>query len=320
MDIDEYTIANIKEESELIINYDPDDLFIETHEIFSKCESCSSFYDPSAIDKTKEFIDFSPILICEDCQTYFNDVKTNFVCVGCNNVYGQQQQLENHQKCWTSVSSVSTEIKCPECFQPLCTTKANDNPKHFQFCHKSVKRAYICYICNGLFDNIESLKIHTRNHFKCDVCFQVFKTMQLREKHAKTHKYAIPVTSLCYVCKFCNALFGDLKSLKIHTKIHFKCNLCLQAFSSSSLLDKHKCPHAKQITFNCTICNVCFPTIILLKRHAIGHTLGHTARIEKNGINCSICSSEFDNEEDLNRHKVIHKTIKTYSRKKLINN
>lgn len=307
----EYIMSGIKEESDKIINNDPEDLFVETHQILLKCESCSAFYDSSINDKSKEFIDFTPILICQDCQSYFNNVKTNFICVACNNIYEKQHLLENHQKLWTT--TVSTSLKCPKCMQPICTTKTEDLMKHLPFCNirsMLVKRAYICYICNGLFDNIESLKIHTKNHFKCNVCFKVFKSIKLREKHTKTHEYAITVTSVCYVCQFCNEVFKDIKGLEIHTKNHLKCIVCSKAFKSRELCKKHEATHAKKI-INCTICNVCFNSINLLKIHASVHT-----DCFKDKYKCSICSSKFENAEDLKRHYVIHKTIKTYSRNK----
>ena len=104
-------------------------------------------------------------------------------------------------------------------------------------------------------------------------------------------------------CKMCADSFSSVRHLNLHHKQDHgivKCNECPKAFSTQSLLDKHKYTH-KELSFVCDVCGDKFPFQSHLDQHMIKH-ISHR-------LVCPIksCSKSFKGQGDLNHHIRTHK-------------
>lgn len=117
-------------------------------------------------------------------------------------------------------------------------------------------------------------------------------------------------TNLNLTCSYCEIICPSPELLNDHLKLHtvkepFVCGYCQKSFRHSDLLMEHIKDHRKQIQFfRCNKCSKSFLTRNSLTLHQQTHNEVH-CRPPQAQLNCTDCSQQFYNLQDLYRHKCI---------------
>ena len=100
------------------------------------------------------------------------------------------------------------------------------------------------------------LKHHNRedtinSNLKCQLCSQVFETMELYAEHAKTfHNITVKPLEKGHLCQYCHKVMSTSSNLSSHIRImhaktsNFMCPQCRQPFLHRQRYKKHieNCP------------------------------------------------------------------------------
>ena len=204
----------------------------------------------------------------------------------------------------------------------------------------SMKRRFVCHLCNKSFDRQYRLKRHLQVHnpnrpkIRCDLCTKSFTRQDSLDAHVKAaHSKLRP-----YVCTYegCNKAYSNSSQLLQHSRLHtggkpyqcsfcdksfafanehkehvrdvhtdttaHKCSYCHKVFSSEEELSLHK---TKEHRVECEVCNKTFSRLAYLEVHVKVH--------EGDGkFNCSSCFKSFDNESNYRQHIKVHPDYKPY--------
>nr|CAD7460810.1 unnamed protein product [Timema tahoe] len=150
---------------------------------------------------------------------------------------------------------------------------------------------------------------HHRHHFdkeslKCQICSQVYQSMQDLENHMHIH-----ANIDTYNCNACKLVFDTSHDLQEHVKTHKdlrneNCSgvsICDAGFLTATRLKRHEYIHTRDTSyddrpFSCTVCTKAFRRKDTLYSHMKVHT---TERLHS----CSDCGRTFKKSNDRNRHR-----------------
>ena len=109
-----------------------------------------------------------------------------------------------------------------------------------------------------------------------------------------------------YKCKFCKAIFEELKTFKAHLASHlpskekrYQCVICGKLFSSKSTVQKHVRLHNGVKPYKCETCGKSFSERFSLKRHLLIHT-------GEKPFECTICQKSFGRKDYRDLHMKLH--------------
>ncbi|KAH1010274.1 hypothetical protein HUJ05_004592 [Dendroctonus ponderosae] len=234
-----------------------------------------------------------------------------------------------------------------------------------QFSHKSPKIKSLCQICGKFFSSsshrhhkndfvcsicfltvksekalVEHGRIHLTEHYQCDKCPSIFKTLADLSAHnfAHTGTYTClkcgksfkgrrtlrnhvsnEVENFKYTCVFCGKGFVKQHIFQAHIETHesvrkYQCNICQKTFKLKSYLQTHERLNHKMellgvdVVFNCKYCSRGFTFECSLKRHLnLIHKIGTMQKME-----CSICSKTFTTRYSLTVHMRLHTGVKKF--------
>uniref|UniRef100_A0A672H6V6 PR domain containing 4 n=1 Tax=Salarias fasciatus TaxID=181472 RepID=A0A672H6V6_SALFA len=130
--------------------------------------------------------------------------------------------------------------------------------------------------------------------------------------HSSTHSHNQPphghsqghVREKKFKCNMCSQAFITSTKLNVHFMGHVgmkphKCEYCSKAFSDPSNLRMHLKIHTGQKNYRCTVCEKSFTQ----KSHVASHMLIHTGA-EK--LKCDLCDRAFIRKHDLKQHMFSH--------------
>ncbi|PSN56018.1 hypothetical protein C0J52_13721 [Blattella germanica] len=121
--------------------------------------------------------------------------------------------------------------------------------------------------------------------YVCSSCRREFGSVSTFEKHDCRKAKASPMA-----CKFCNAVFADLKSMKLHTKAVHNTKSEMRTYSSKLLPQPVKCGS----------CENTFMTMRALKLHEKIH-LAPAELLE-----CPVCRNKCSSNRTLKQHMTVH--------------
>ena len=161
----------------------------------------------------------------------------------------------------------------------------------------------ICPVCGKFYNMKSRMAIHIRRHtgekpFSCLVCGKQFSSLDSHKNHNWIHTEEKP-----FSCSYCEKSYPRMYDLKKHKNIFHK--------REKPFFDKYILKGAHSVSnkisrltelsqaFNCLICNTAFRTNNELKRHKIIHR-------PKKLRHCLICLEVFSHSHQLKRHMKIH--------------
>lgn len=224
-----------------------------------------------------------------------------YSCEICNKKYRYKKYLQSHVENFHDASKI------------VASTKVS----------KKKQKSYKCRECSLQFTNqIEYRKHHSANHMprihKCEVCYKMFKTLQILNTHKITHLTFEERNKLesvkKYLCSICGKVLYSSSNRDSHVRGHsgetpFKCAVCDKGFKQKYLLSVHMSKHTEERPFKCEICGNCFKNQTQFNSHQLTHKLKD---MEKQ-FECKICGVKFRYKLNLTHHmKNIHLGIRNY--------
>ena len=233
--------------------------------------------------------------------------ESHYECVQCQKFFATVEKLELHKK------THDRPYQCEECEQRFSDiTLLTEHQK----CHSNEK-LHVCGFCDKSFKHKNSLRIHRRNHrdsnFVCNKCNESFRSEKALKRHLSSH-----VVMKTFNCEYCSKIFHLTEVYKRHLKKYhdknkevegdnFKCVHCHKGYATSYRLKKHMVKHTGK-KVKCNECGKFFIDNHDLKKHLRTHT-------GERPFKCSECSWAFSQSSQLNRHlRCVHgKSKKTPS-------
>ncbi|XP_031842528.2 uncharacterized protein LOC116431363 isoform X1 [Nomia melanderi] len=182
-----------------------------------------------------------------------------------------------------------------------------------------------CTICNKTFLSLQSLNNHTKTHFICDMCQTECSSQVIYDTHMKLHVSSDPVNP--YKCHQCTEIFeleDDVRQhcLIVHPTIKLqntilqvtaspltqlpqqqdhRCVSCNITFRNEQAYRNHISSHKKKEGIRCSITdtNNVFP----VPNPLTGSQIGILRAVK---FSCRVCSMEFDNVGEVDRHTRTH--------------
>ena len=177
--------------------------------------------------------------------------------------------------------AIDGPFKCSYCEKKFETKR---ELVHHKYNHQSNSK-YSCQVCNKVFTSHEGLSRHSRVHqrgkkpVKCKLCKQSFSMkLDLEEHHRDCH-----LEQKAFRCKVCGAEFSWEENLQKHQRMHmvdnYKCQYCDRVFCDTISLKIHQ-RHHKPVTkppspdfkpFSCSVCGMRFQFDFSYKAHMNCH-------------------------------------------------
>lgn len=216
----------------------------------------------------------------------------------------------------------------------------------------TMDQLFSCEECGAQFSEEQYYKRHIEGHRKleeslnpvCKLCNITFKKKATLLHHERKVHFSGNIDDHPYKCNVCNALFGNSHHLKRHQVKHsdlnaYLCSNCGKSFKSKESMKKHEIMfHQSNDNYphECQVCRHRFGSRSNLLRHMLKHTgekphlcsecgrsfkekkslLYHQQKVHKSEeserYKCDVCSSRFNSEWSLERHKLIHITLPEY--------
>ena len=190
--------------------------------------------------------------------------------------------------------------------------------------HKSTK-PYLCNKCGMVFATKIELNNHDSEHDE---------NLERSLTHEGQTGKEIPPDLSSFSCAQCDTEFADYQNLKKHQKIHngdnlYSCSVCGKSFTTNGYLKTHMTIHTGEKPYRCEICGKAKRTKLLLRNHKRVHTkegnspndkvsqsnnlLANSLKETPNvlSFSCNYCDKQFNQKQDLENHKKVHKTNKS---------
>nr|XP_003708571.1 PREDICTED: zinc finger protein 431-like [Megachile rotundata]XP_012153496.1 PREDICTED: zinc finger protein 431-like [Megachile rotundata] len=185
----------------------------------------------------------------------------------------------------------------------------------------------VCYICHKAFPSLQSLFFHTKTHYVCDICQTECNSQVTYDKHVRLHVSTDPLYP--YKCHQCTETFEIKDDIKQHCIIVHP-TIKLQ----NTVLQVTTPPLAQQVLqpqdYRCVTCNITFRNEQAYRNHINSHKSKEGLRCSigdsPNNIfpvpspltgsqigilravkfSCRVCSMEFDNVGEVDKHTRTH--------------
>ena len=148
-------------------------------------------------------------------------------------------------------------------------------------------------------DTVEGRVESGDSRLTCAACREKFKRPSALKRHM--HKVHVESREYNFRCTICNRTIQTVGGLNSHfMRIHtgeetFKCDVCDEKFSHSSLLAIHKHIHRRDRPFGCSECDKKFTKPSSLNRHMLVHTA-------EEPYVCNCCDKKFINYGNFTAH------------------
>lgn len=183
----------------------------------------------------------------------------------------------------------------------------------------------ICTICHKTFSSSQSLYLHTKTHFICDMCQTECSSQVTYDKHIRLHVSTDPLYPYkCHTCTETFELKEDVRQhyLIVHPTIKlqntilqvtapsltqqmqqdYRCVSCNITFRNEQAYRNHISSHKKKEGLRCSIgdsTNSIFP----VPNPLTGSQIGILRAVK---FSCRVCSMEFDNVGEVDKHTRTH--------------
>lgn len=141
----------------------------------------------------------------------FHTGERPFECILCNKKFFTLLHLKNH----IHIHTGEKPYVCRLCWQGF--SSPSGLRKH-RF-HHARRQSYSCKFCSIQFRRyklfIRHVETHKSRKYECSECHQVFSSLTLIKKHARTHSAVQP-----YACALCSSTFSNSTSLILHYHSH----------------------------------------------------------------------------------------------------
>ncbi|XP_024889073.1 zinc finger protein draculin-like [Temnothorax curvispinosus] len=192
---------------------------------------------------------------------------------------------------------------------------------------KEDAKSYSCTKCSATFPNPQSLYLHIRKHFMCDICLTECSSQMAYDKHIRLHVSTDPKCP--YKCHQCLKTFEVKDGVKQHCllehpkitlqntvlqvsppsvtaivpqKSDYFCINCNISFTSDQAYRNHINSHGKKEGFTCNIASE-GNNIIPVPNPLTGSQIGFLQAVK---FSCRVCSKEFDNVGEVDLHTRTH--------------
>ena len=253
-----------------------------------------------------------------------------FPCTKCGSKFDSLRFLRRHM-----CEPIDKELKI------LTTSKLDylDNPETNQtqpindpFVHDSILEEKVV----GYVVSTNNQKKEIRSGFKCDECFEMFRSDASRKKHVQNHKIdRFP----CELCEPSDQIFSKRTLIRHKFDIHgikmnqFTCNICKKATNHKSHHESHVRTHGERVDHICSECGKAFKGKYGLDDHMKRHKnmfdiecnfcekkfvtkgilSGHIATSHgEPKYSCTICEKKYTNSTGLRDHMTKHTGEKRY--------
>ncbi|PSN53728.1 hypothetical protein C0J52_02200 [Blattella germanica] len=263
------------------------------------------------------------------------DVKTEFPCTICDEVFTTSKQRNSHERKSHKKSKEKKNIcgTCKEEFpndaeyhvhlqtHPLECSQCGKFFYRRQNLELHVKRhlgirPHKCTICDKAFVTKQKLAEHTNSHtgnapIKCPLCDETFRRYSNLIQHKQRHHLNIKKKVKDFICH-CGEVFHSKKKLEWHKEIHEEkpkcCTYCSERFVHSASLTRHiRKAHDCRYVPKCgrevenIECNIC--GYIFLKSSMAVHMRMHSG---ERPYPCHVCGKEFTTKWNLQLHRWTH--------------
>ncbi|KAK3858911.1 hypothetical protein Pcinc_003627 [Petrolisthes cinctipes] len=260
-----------------------------------------------------------------------------YKCSQCGEQFTNQQQFVIHKQTHTPPPTKPKPFCCE-----ICAKGFDSQLKFFEHLkgHYEPFRKHKCEVCGGEFESAEALQehslVHSREHFKCELCNKTFRKESMLEVHLKfAHAEEEEDSSSVnkhYTCVVCPKSFRTQMALDTHVQSdhsenppEFNCEDCYRVFKSKSKLMTHrKIEHKEEAPqtkgapkkkmkvgkavkggYACTMC----PRVFTHKNSLVYHIRGHTG---ERPHQCEHCGKSFYAASALKVHLRLHSGEKPY--------
>jgi len=169
---------------------------------------------------------------------------------GCAVRLRDENKLDYHRKCHTTIEDKGTLFQCLECSQEKLSKKQDIDTTSDMYSSESWKRMAL-----------HLWRVHKIDMelYSCDIC-QDFKefTMWRLEEHKIVHQVARP-----FLCNECGKCFKTNRNLKMHSQLHKEKSLTPEKIQSIENSKEINCSKGG----TCDICNKGFTTKRFLRHH-----------------------------------------------------
>ena len=241
-----------------------------------------------------------------------------------NSEHFQCQKHRSDMACHIRIRTGGKPYKCKHCPKSFAsnTLLASHIRTH------TGEKPYQCHYCSKLFTQTFTYRRHLRIHtgerpYQCSSCPKAFKTNCQLKRHLHSHtrdkpyqcrkaftkinnfrkNQSIQFGEKPYQCQYSSKGIARSDQLQNHwkadkEKIFYRCLFCFEAFSNTSMLEKHQLIH-KTETINHQGCSE-----VLIRPCAL--KLQTKTLTKEKPFKCKQCSKEFSTSSGLFYHKIIH--------------
>ncbi|XP_076016837.1 zinc finger protein 1035 [Genypterus blacodes] len=271
-----------------------------------------------------------------------------FSCHICKRIYSAKETLLKHYRMWhkdeqkddnidNTVHGMGSIDHQPS--SPDSTTDESDGDGHGESSgsdDSDTAPYFPCHVCGKTFTTSESLEDHQRCHLgekphECAECGRCFYQASQLQQHQRMHKSE-------HQCQTCGRGFVSLFALRKHKHSHGKsrphrCPKCQLSFTGPAQLAEHMSTHREE-TFPCDICDRIFSSKSSRAEHRKMHSKaggrvlslvppqkqekstspsGSSSVSTELKYRCGICSSRFNDPEELSEHGCLAAKERSYS-------
>uniref|UniRef100_A0A8C6P071 C2H2-type domain-containing protein n=1 Tax=Nothobranchius furzeri TaxID=105023 RepID=A0A8C6P071_NOTFU len=301
-------------------------------------------YPPKTIFMPPEILTRSEQSYNMQINARYPTTEEHFICSDCGKAFASGGHLTRHQSVHTGQKLLRC-IVCEKTFpseQMLTSSNLCEKPFRCYMCSEDFARQeYLtfhfkqhvrCSVCNGAFDDGNTLNQHTTSHagqtqfccpvdyaevrpprensewfcrpkegFSCQACSRTFKHRRVLFRHATVH-----IRDAEQVCGLCGERFGADGGLKLHLLTHTRKRkkldpaLCGEQLGADGGSKPHRQTHTrKEQSHGCRVCGKSFDSEVVLIKHVEDHA-------KENECRCGVCGKHLDSSDNLTLHLQTH--------------
>lgn len=173
-------------------------------------------------------------------------------CDSCDNTFIRRKHLLRHR--------ISKHIgsKCAECDEKFVKLK-----EHMVTVHKKkLQLPYECHLCKQQYKSKQCIKTHMQvihcnlnQTFQCPLCEEVMQCREVYRRHRNRHKYDRNRFNkrICEVCGKAILVSQFRKHEKTHSEGQLKCSFCEKLFKNQASVKLHERTHTQERPYECEV-------------------------------------------------------------------